>query len=226
MKIKAILFDLDNTLVDFWKMKKLASEAAIKAMIKAGLKIDYRKAWKMLYEMFGEYGIENQKIFDIFLKKVTGKVDIKILAAGVVAYRKVKDLNMKPYSNVATTLRKLRNRGLKLAIITDAPKFQAWSRLFDLKLERYFDFVISLEDTGQKKPSQLPFKAALRKLGLKPEQIMMVGDDISRDVMGAKKLGMITVLAKYGQIWKRAKKVKPDYEIKSISDILKILKSA
>jgi len=221
-EIKAILFDLDNTLIDFWKMKKAACKAAIEAMIKAGLKADKRKAWTLLNKLFNEYGIENQKIFDIFLERLTGTVDVKLLAAGVVAYRKVKELYIKPYANVASTLGLLKKRGLKLAIITDAPRFQAWSRLFGLKLENYFDFVIALEDTGQKKPSHLPFKVALRKLRMKPKEVIMVGDSIERDVIGAKKLGMVTVLAKYGQIEKE--KGKADYEINDISNINEILK--
>lgn len=220
-QIRAILFDLDNTLIDFWKMKKLASRAAITAMIKAGLKIDKRRAWKLLGDLFNKYGTENQLIFTIFLKEATGKVDEKILAAGVVAYRRVKELHLKTYPNVAPTLGKLRNKGLKLAIITDAPRFQAWTRLFGLKLEKYFDLVITFEDTGRKKPSRLPFKAAIRKLKVKPENVVMIGDSIKRDIVGAKKLGMLTVLAKYGQI--RKEKGKADFEINDISEILKII---
>jgi len=220
-QIRAILFDLDNTLIDFWQMKKSASKAAITAMIKAGLKIDKRRAWKLLNRLFDEYGIENQKLFNIFLKKVTGKVDIKLLVAGVVAYRREKELHMKTYPNVVSTLRKLKKRGLKLAIITDAHKFQAWSRLFELGLEKYFDFVIALEDTGQKKPSKLPFKVALKKLKVRPEEAMMIGDSIHRDVLGAKRFGMTTVLAKYGQIWKE--RGKPDFEINDIKQILEII---
>jgi len=222
-QIKAIVFDLDNTLIDFWKMKRLASNAAIDAMIKAGLKIEKRRAWKILGKLFNEYGIENQQIFNIFLK-VTGRYDERILAAGVVAYRRVKELHLKTYPNVTSTLVKLRKRGLKLAILTDAPRFQAWTRLFGLKLEKCFDLVVAFEDTGEQKPSHLPFKTALRKLRVKPENVMMIGDSISRDVLGAKKLGMIAVLAKYGQIFKETKKGKPDFEINDIKQILEIVK--
>lgn len=221
MPIKAVLFDLDNTLIDFLKMKKLASKAAISAMIKAGLKVDKRKAWTTLRDLFREYGIENQQIFNEFLKKLTGKIDIRILAAGVVAYRKTKELSLRPYPNVIPTLSKLRKRGYKLGIVTDAPKFQAWTRLYQLGLEKYFDLVIAFEDTGKKKPSQLPFRTAIRKLRMKPEEIMMVGDSIKRDVDGAKRLGMRTAFAKYGQVWKE--KGKPDFVIYDFSEILDYL---
>ncbi|MCX6820436.1 MAG: TIGR02253 family HAD-type hydrolase [Candidatus Aenigmarchaeota archaeon] len=221
--IKAVLFDLDNTLIDFWKMKKAASKAALAAMIRAGLKTDKQVAWRTLNRLFDLYGIENQRIFEIFLKETTGRSDDRLLAAGVVAYRHAKELQMRPYPGVVPTLRQLRTRGLKLAIVTDAPRFQAWSRLFELKLDKYFDFIVALEDTGRKKPSRLPFRAALRKLHVKPAEAVMVGDSVGRDVLGAHKLGMRTVLAKYGQVWKETRRCKADHEIGGISELLLIV---
>lgn len=221
--LKAVLFDLDNTLIDFWKMKKAASRAALDAMIRAGLRTDKRKAWAVLNGLFDRYGIENQKIFDIFLKETAGHVDVRLLAAGVVAYRRAKEMYVRPYPNTATTLRRLRARGLKLAIVTDAPRFQAWSRLFGLGLEKYFDAVVALEDTGRKKPSTMPFKAALAALRVNPAEAAMVGDS-QRDVVGAHRLGIRTVLAKYGQTWKETTSRKADYEIEDVGEILEIVR--
>jgi len=221
VKVKAIIFDLDNTLIDFTKMKKEATEAAIEAMIDAGLKIEKKKALRMINRLYEKYGIEYQKVFDKLLWKIVGKVDKKILAAGVVAYRKVKEGYVEPYPNVIPTLIELIRRGYKLGIISDAPAFQAWSRLAGMKLMHFFDFVIAFEETKKRKPNQLPFKLAVKKLKLKPNEIMMVGDDPRRDIAGAKKIGMVTVLAKYGQIFKA--RVKPDFEINDISELLKIL---
>ena len=66
---KAVLFDLDNTLIDFMKMKRICSEAAVSGMIEAGLGLDQNVALKRLFEMYDKYGIEDQEIFDNFLKK-------------------------------------------------------------------------------------------------------------------------------------------------------------
>ena len=219
-KIKAIVFDLDNTLIDFMRMKGKASEAAIKAMVRAGLKVNKKEAWTVLQEMFKLHGIEDQKIFDKFLKKTNGSVDIRMLSAGVVAYRKAKQRTLKPYPNVRRTLAAL-SKQYKLAIVTDAPKFQAWTRLYDLRLEKYFDFVIAFEDTGMLKSKKMPFRKAFKILKLKPSEILMVGDSMKRDVKPAKKLGMRTVLAKYGQF--REERGRADYEINDISEILKIV---
>ena len=220
--VKAIIFDLDNTLIDFMKIKTNANEAAVSAMIKAGLKINKSKALKFLKNLHRKYGLEYQKIFNKFLKEVLGKVDMRLLAVAVVAYRKVKGDLFEPYPNAIHALSKLKSKGYTLAIVTDAPKFQAWTRLYEMGIEKFFDFVITPEDTHSIKPSGLPFKMAIKKLKLNPEEIIVVGDWPNRDILPAKKLGMKTVLAKYGK-WHQYKKVHTDYEIDDISELLKIL---
>ena len=89
--IKAILFDLDNTLLDFMKMKNAAVNAAIKSMIFAGLNIKQEKALQDIYKIYEEHGYEYQEVFDLFLKNTIGKVDYKILAAGIISYKKAKE---------------------------------------------------------------------------------------------------------------------------------------
>ena len=108
--IKAILFDLDNTLIDFWKMKKKSCDAAIDAMISAGLKMQRDKATKSLFELYKKYGIEYQKIFEKFLKTNTGKVDYRILAHGVLAYRKARESYLATYPKTIPTLIELNKK--------------------------------------------------------------------------------------------------------------------
>jgi putative hydrolase of the HAD superfamily len=219
-QIKAILFDLDNTLIDFMKMKEEACRSALRAMIKKGLKIPFKSGFKRLMKTYFRVGIESNIAFEEFLKEA-GCSDTKILAAGINEYLKTKNKFLKPYPDVRPTLKKLKKIGLRLAIVTDAPRLKAYQRLVAMKIDNYFDFVVGLEDTGEKKPSELPFKAAINKLGLKPREIVMIGDSIKRDVLTAKRIGMITILAKYGQIGKE--KGKADFEINDIDEILKII---
>jgi HAD superfamily hydrolase (TIGR02253 family) len=220
--IKAVLFDLDNTLIDFMRMKRTSVDAALNAMLGAGLKLEKDAASKKLYEIYWKHGIEQQKIFQKFLRKVSGKVDYKILAAGIVAYRKTQLGVLEPYAMVIPTLIKLREQGLKLAIISDAPRLKAWIRLVEMKIQDFFDVVITFEDTNKRKPDKAPFQAALKKLNLKAEECLMVGDWPERDIKGAKSLGMQTAFAKYGATKTTSK---ADYDLKSIEDVLRIVKS-
>ena len=221
MAVKAIVFDLDNTLIDFMRMKRKASEAAISAMIKAGVKIDKERAEEILNRLFKKYGMEYQKIFDELLKEITGQVDLRILAAAVVAYRRVKGDLLEPYPNVIPVLTKLKKKVTTLGVVSDAPKFQAWTRLYEMKLDKFFDFVVAWEDTNNLKSSGLPFQKVLEKLKMKPEEILVVGDRLSRDILPAKNLGMKTVLARYGMVIKEEGQA--DYEINDISELLKLV---
>ena len=221
-KIKAVLFDLDNTLIDFLRMKKLSCEEAISAMIGAGLKMDKERAIKILFRLYDRHGIEYHEIFQEFLKETLGRIDWKILSEGIVAYRRIKNSFLEPYPRVFPTLIELRRRGLKLGIVSDAPRMSAWLRIAFMGLTEFFDFVITRDDIGKEKPSMLPFRAAIKKLGVKPEEIVFVGDNPERDILGAKKAGMVTVLAKYGE-WKKSMDIKADYEIGDVSELLDLV---
>ncbi len=228
--IKAVFFDLDNTLIDFLKMKREACNAAIDAMLGAGLGVDKKKATDTLWGLYDRYGIEYQKIFQVLLKQLIGKIDYKIMASGIVAYRKVKEGLQYPYPQAQSTLRELRKRGYMLAIVTDAPRLQAWLRLVALGLQDDFNLVITRGETHATKAEGIPFRMALRKAKLKPGEAIMVGDWPERDIAPARKLGMVTVLAKYGMMKEvltkkgiTGKEAKADYEINSIGEMLRIL---
>lgn len=218
--IKAIIFDLDNTLIDFMRMKRLSCEAAMDAMISTGLKIKKEKGMEIMFQLYSQYGYEYQKIFQVFMKNVLGKIDYGIMASGIVAYRRVKEGLLYPYPNVVPTLSKLRKK-YKLAILSDAPRIQAWIRLAAMQIQDKFDLVVTFDETKSKKPSLKPFLYILKKLKLKPEECVMIGDSLKRDIAPAKEIGFKTVFAKYGGNYESAK-VKPDYVINDIKEILKI----
>ena len=220
--IKALIFDLDNTLVDFWRMKKVTCESAITAMIDAGLDVDKEKGMKLLFELYDEYGYEDKLIFQKFLKKIARKVDYRILANGIVAYRKVRHGFLEPYPHVSYTLLKLKGMGLKLGIVTDAPRLKAWLRLAAMKVGDFFDEVVTYDDTKERKPSRLPFKEMLKRLKFKPSECLMVGDWPERDIQGAKRIGMKTCFARYGN--PKIRSSGADFEIKDFKELIGIMK--
>ena len=198
LMIKGVVFDLDNTLLDFMKMKEFAVKAAIKGMIEAGLKVNEDKSYLEINSIYEEFGWENQKVFDVFLEKSIGHVDNKFLAAGIVAYRRAREANLMAYPNVNKTLMALSKSGIKLGVVSDAPSREAWMRIYYLNLYHYFDVVITFDDSGERKPSPIPFQLALDGMGLRPEETIMIGDWPERDVVGAQQIGMKTAFARYG----------------------------
>ena len=224
-KIKAILFDLDNTLIDFMQMKEESCKAAIKAMISAGLKMDHKEAFCSLMETYYTLGLESDVAFTQFLKE-NDKFDHKILAAAINKYQETKADYVKPYPNVKTVLQNLKEKGLVLSIVTDAPKTKAYQRLLTMGIDKFFEFVVGFEDTNVKKHTGLPLELGLKLLkkenpDIMNNEILMVGDSIERDLTPATKLGLKTAIAKYGQLSKENGTV--DYELENITDLTKIV---
>ncbi len=218
--LKAILFDLDNTLIDFMLMKRKSCDAAIDAMIKAGLKLDKPKATRILWRLLDEVGFEDPLIFQKFLVRVHGSVDWGILGYAIVAYRTAREQYMRPYPFTKQTLGWLKKKGFKLAIVTDAPKIKAYIRLASIDIVNYFDVVITFDDTYSTKPHFLPFRRAMKTLDVRAKECLVVGDNPQRDIAGGQKMGMLTCLAAYGLEWKTAKsEVKPHYTIHKIEQL-------
>ena len=220
--IRAIIFDLDNTLVDFMAMKDAAIEGAALAMIDAGLKMPKHIVKEKIFEVYEEEGIEDQQVFDKFLARELGDIDYRIHAAGIIGYRRAREAALVLYPHVRLVLMELMKRGMKLAVLSDAPRLQAWLRLCQLNLHHIFDIVITFEDTKKKKPAPEPFELALQRLRVAPEEAIMVGDWAERDIYGAKLLKIRTIFARYGDRF-GTEKSGADHEIDDIIQLLDIV---
>jgi putative hydrolase of the HAD superfamily len=220
--IKGVVFDLDNTLVDFMKMKREAVSAAIHSMIDAGLRLTPDEVQERIDAIYKERGIEFQNVFDQLLYDIFQKVDYKILSAGIIAYRRAREAALVPYPHVNITLVELLKRGLKLAVVSDAPGREAWLRLCYLNFHHLFDSVVTFEDTGERKPSPAPFQKVLALLSIQPHEAVMVGDWPERDMVGAAAVGMTTVFARYGDTFGTVT-TNAHYEINDISELLAVI---
>jgi putative hydrolase of the HAD superfamily len=220
--IKAVIFDLDNTLVDFMGMKRQAVTAAITSMIDAGLTLTQTEVRARIDAIYKERGIEFQNVFDQLLYDIFQKVDYKILSAGIIAYRRAREAALVPYPHVTMTLVELVKRGIRLAVVSDAPGREAWLRLCYLNFHHLFDHVVTFEDTGEHKPSPAPFLRALELLKVKPEETLMVGDWPERDMVGAAKVGITTVFARYGDTFGTMES-NATYDVNDVAELLPII---
>jgi len=220
--IQGVVFDLDNTLLDFMKMKEFAVKSAIKGMIEAGMILDEEKSYDQIIDIYNEFGWENQKVFNVFLEQTIGKVDNKFLAAGIVAYRRAREANLMVYPNVNRTLMALAKRGIKLAVVSDAPSREAWMRIYYLNLYHFFDVVVTFDDSGERKPSSKPFELALSGMDIKAEKTIMIGDWPERDVVGAQQIGMKTAFAQYGDTF-GTKVSGADWDLNDIYELVSII---
>ena len=220
--IRAIVLDLDNTLTDFMKMKSDAIHAAIDGMIDAGLNLPRELVRSRIDAIYQEQGLEYQRVFDQLIESELGHIDPKILASGIVAYRRARESALVLYPHVQMTLLELTKRGIRLGVVSDAPRAQVWLRLCSLSLQHVFDAVVTFDDTGERKPSPGPFREVLRRLDVEPKSSLMVGDWAERDVVGARSLGMKTVFARYGDTFD-TKESGADYDIDDVFELVAIV---
>jgi len=227
--IQAVIFDLDNTLTDFMKYKENSIRAAVDAMIDVGLPLPRQEAIDRIFAIYREKGIEHQRVFNLFLQQEIGKVDNRMLAAGVVAYRRVRESELVPYPHARLVLNRLIKEGYKLAVVSDAPGFEAWLRLTALGFQHTFDLVLTHDDTGVHKPDPTSFRMALARLGVEPARAVVIGDWKERDILGGRKAGMHTVYASYGDQYSQyadkqaAAGPEPDYVVDDLLQLLDVL---
>ena len=222
--IKAIIFDLDNTLLDFMKMKSSSINAAVLGMISAGMQIDKEKSINEIYNIYETKGYEHQEVLNEFIVNNTNQINYKYLAAGIVEYKKAKEKSLNLYDDVIPTLDTLMSMDLKLGVVSDAPSREAWIRLYTLKLHDKFKEVVTFNDTGVYKPAKEPFIRIADKLNVELSECMMVGDWPDRDIKGASQVGMKTAFAKYGST-EIISDSGADHDLNSISELIKIIKN-
>jgi putative hydrolase of the HAD superfamily len=221
--VKAVIFDLDNTLLDFMKMKDAAIRSAVDAMAEAGLPVNKAQAVQTVKGIYDEKGYEYQEVFNEFLLRSTGKVDYKYLASAIVAYRRAKEASLMLYPHANVTLMALAKMGMKLGVVSDAPSREAWMRLCYLNLHHLFDAVVTFEDTGVHKPAPEPFYKICNLLQIEPMEAMMVGDWPEKDMVGAKQVGMTTAFARYGDTL-GVQDSGADYDLKDLYQLVDIVK--
>jgi putative hydrolase of the HAD superfamily len=129
---------------------------------------------------------------------------------------------LSPDPHVREVLDVLYNR-YPLAIVTDAQSAYARSELHKVGLLGYFDPIIVSGDHGYRKPDRRLFELALDGMAVAAENALYVGNDMYRDIHGAREAGLTTVLFGSDQGEQIYRDCHPDYTITDFRDLLQIL---
>ena len=192
MAIKAIFFDIDNTLYDTAKFAERARRNAINAMREAGLKASEEEAYKALLKVIARRTSNYDKHFDEMVESLDQKSNPRIVAAGICAYHNTK-ASILAYPEVKNMLLELRESGYKLYVASEGDSLKQWDKLIRLGLDHLFHDVFVTEEVGRKK-SRAFYVAIAKKLKLNPRECVMVGDSEEKDSIPAGEAGMKTIL--------------------------------
>ncbi len=215
--IKAVIFDMDNTLFDFVAAKLHACRQVAEYV--------GRTDGDRLFEYFlhGPHGFEHHENIKEYLTDRRCFSE-EIYRQCIHIYQQEKISALSPYPEIHRILEEVRSRTEKMAILTDAHRDNALLRLDRLNMRSYFDFIITADMTGTKKPAPEPFRLALELLNTPAYETLLIGDSIRRDIVPGKLLGMITAYAKYGDRNIRSlEDCSPDIVLDSVKDITLLL---
>ena len=207
--LKAILFDLDDTLFPTSEFALAARKAAVRAMVDAGLGLPEDVVLTELLEVIGEFSSNYSQHFNKLLQRLdpTGarhRNSALVIAAGVSAYHDTKFRTLAPFDDVVPFLTFARAAGLRLGIVSHGWTSKQAEKIVRLGLTPYLDqdAIFISEDIGINKPNPKLYQRALAAMGLEPTQVMYVGDSPAHDVTPTHGLGMVAVWARRASKWR------------------------
>jgi len=188
--MKAVLFDLDNTLypeIDFVK----SGFGAVAYYLSSKYSLDEGHLLARMLEILEREG--RGKIFDHLLYdlRLYTEEEVKLL---VDVYRSHQP-SIHLYGDVLPTVSYLRGLGLHLGVVTDGMASVQRNKVAALGLGSLFDVITYSDELGQEhwKPSTAPYQAALNILRVPEAEAAYVGDDPAKDFIGPNRMGMLTI---------------------------------
>ena len=226
-KYETILFDIDDTLLDFNKDQKIAFKEAMNHI-----------GYKCTDKMYEEYNIINLEMWEMLNN---GKITLQevFVKRFIVFFERygIKQ-NAQQFNNILTysfqktgtlikgtkeILEQINEKKYELVITSNGPKDQQYHRLKNAKIHKYFSKIFISEEIGYNKPDKNFFDIVFKNIENKEKsKILIVGDSISSDIKGGNRVGIDTC-------WYNAKEKEnktdtlPNYTIKDFKDLLKII---
>lgn len=211
--IKAIIFDLDNTLIDRQK--------AFREMLQRTFSMYYNDdnyinvLVRDMLEFDKSGAVERIEAF----RKLINKYQINEFTAEELSLNWSKESGNVVYlfEDVIVSLKTLRKK-YKLAIVTNGDYTSQKRKLDNINLYELLDYCLISDEIGIRKPDPRIFKYACKKLKLKESECLYVGDSYSRDIVGALNAGLSAIyVSRNNQIHEDVITI---HQIKELVDIL------
>lgn len=227
--VRAIFFDLDNTLVDddaaFRRslIRVCVDLAAGHAGLDAGrLATTYEELGNAYWTSRRLNQTESLQSLRLSLWQQTlaacGRPEPDIVVAACDAYSRYRDGDVSAYPDAAPLLDALAGK-LRLAVITNGWRDVQQDKLRLSGLERYFELVVASGDVGVAKPEAAIFRHALEKLGVAPAEAWHIGDSLEADVAGAKGVGVGAAWLNRRGLVRGDEDAEPDIEVRSLAEL-------
>ena len=234
MPPKAILFDLDDTIISFDSHTKQTWEKICKDFTEKYNLFPYKKLFNSINEIASWYWSdeERHRIGRLNPKQTRRNIVISALEKlncndikfGMEIADNYSDLHEKMitlFPNALETIQKFSKMGIKLGLLTNGNSKMQNAKINKFNLASYFEICLVEEELGFGKPDKRVFKIALEKLNVKSKDAWMVGDNLIWDIQGAQASGIFAIWNDFANKGlPENSKIIPDRIINNISELL------
>jgi putative hydrolase of the HAD superfamily len=150
-------------------------------------------------------------------------VDKPELAAKIAGvYGRERESGMQPLPDAIDTVRRLREAGCRLALLTNGAGAPQRRKIVRFGLSDLFDAILVEGEVGYGKPDERIYRLALEALGVDPEDAWMAGDNLEWDVAAPQKIGLFAVwIDATGKGLPPSSGVRPDRIVRTLSELMK-----
>ena len=192
---KLIIFDLDGTLIDSVPDLAISINLMLQELKHAEFSESSIRQW------VGNGALTLVKRALSGSVKIDETLDSKVVENALEVFLKAYSQNLatstKTYPNVATTLKSLKEKNYKLAIVTNKPFAFVEPLLEKLELNNIFELILGGDSLKEKKPSPMPLLHVCKKFEVSIEESIMIGDS-NNDILSANACGMQSIGVTYG----------------------------
>ncbi|WP_188634369.1 HAD family hydrolase [Lentibacillus kapialis] len=215
--LKAVVFDLDGTLLNRDESLKIFIEQQYKRLSEWLLHIPKDKYIKRFIELDNRGYVWKDKVYKQLINEFgIEEITWEELLQDYLSYFKE---NCVPFSNLISMLEELKRNNIQIGMITNGKGQFQMDNIKALDINKYTDTILISEWEGIKKPDPKIFKAALEKLDVSAKESIFVGDHPEKDVKAAQSIGMKTIWKK-GDQWGN---VKADFIVDDLEEIPQII---
>ncbi len=191
--IKAVLFDLDNTLIQRMRAMPKVADALCRYYFKDRVQ-DHKYINETFCDCFKCGYDKNSECYERFVKLVNWE-NAPEYNVFFLFWNFYYPYSTTPVDDMMESLCDLKNKGYKLGLITNGPIGMQNAKIDMLGAEfrNIFDVIVVTGELGVHKPDPQPFNKALELLNLKADECVYVGDHPRNDIEGSRNVGMHTI---------------------------------
>jgi len=220
---KAVIFDLDDTLFDCTGTLVAASRRrAARALMAAGLPLSEDEAFALQNQLARERG-PRFLVFDEIVKRYG--LPHEAVDAAYHAYNSEEVEDIRAFSDVIPTLRFLKRQGFLCFLLTTGLHRRQAAKIKKLALEPEFDEILINDQERGVLPGEC-MRYLLERYGLRPDEVLVVGDRLQAEIRAGKELGTATAQVLHGKfstVPPRDRFETPDYRINRIFQVPTLL---